>query len=129
MRRWLMGLGFLLAASPLAGQSLVGRWSSETPAVNRQTGEMVMLRADIEFRADSTFVASLSSMDGSEVAGRSAITRGTYRTITDPWGGRMICVLRDDRREPAHCQNYRFTEAALEWGGIRFIRDHALQPS
>lgn len=129
MKRWGMVLGWCLLASPLAGQGLVGRWAATTEALNVQTGQAVQLRAEIQFHADSTFTARLTSDDGSGEPGQTALTTGQYRTITDPWGNPMICVKRDDGRDKPHCQPYRVIAGRLEWGSLVFGPDRSTQPS
>lgn len=129
MRRLVLAVALLMSAAPLAGQGLVGRWASTNEALNIQTGQQVILRATIQFYADSTFDATLTSDDGSGDLGATAVTKGQYRTITDPWGNAMICVKRDDGRDRPHCQPYRVIEGRLEWGNIVFGPDGSTQPS
>ena len=119
----------LCLASPLGAQGLVGRWAATTEAIHAQTGQQVHLRAEIQFHADSTFAARLTSDDGSGERGQTAITTGQYRTITDPWGNPMVCVKRDDGRDRPHCQSYRVIEGRLEWGSMVFGPDLTTQPS
>ena len=121
--------GLMLVASSLQAQGLVGRWAATTEAINTQTGQQVQLRAQIQFHADSTFTATLTSDDGSGEMGRTAITTGEFRTITDPWGNPMICVKRDDGRDRPHCQPYRVVDGRLEWGMLVFGPDRSTQPS
>ena len=129
MRRIGLVLGLCLLAGPLAAQGLVGRWTTNHEAVNLQTGQAVILHASVQFFQDSTFAASLTSDDGSGELGQTAVTKGQYRTITDPWGNPMICVRRDDGRARPHCQPYRVNEGHLEWGEIIFGPDLSTQPS
>ena len=129
MRRAWWGLVLSLVASPLMGQGLVGRWSADHEAINMQTGQAVVLHAKVQFFTDSTFAASLTSDDGSGELGSTAVTKGEYRTITDPWGGKMICVRREDGRSRPHCQPYRINQGRLEWGEIVFGPDLSTQPS
>lgn len=121
--------GLMLCAASVQGQGLVGRWASTNEALNIQTGQQVILRASIQFYADSTFDATLTSDDGSGDLGRAAVTRGQYRTQKDPWGNPMICVKRDDGRDRPHCQPYRIDAGRLEWGNIVFGPDTSTQPS
>lgn len=129
MRRLMAVAGLVLMAGTAEAQGLVGRWEATTMAVNRQTGEQVQLRAAITFAADSTFSAQLTSDDGSGEPGASAVTTGEFRVRTDPWGGTMICVIRADRREPAHCQAFRVNGDRLAWGNVVFTRLPGLQQS
>ena len=129
MKRVGLVLGLCLLASPLMGQGLVGRWVTQTEAINTANGQPVILKAEIQFYADSTFDATLTSDDGSGEPGQTAVTKGEYRVITDPWGYPEICVRRADGRDRPHCQPFRVTEGKLEWGSLVFGPDRSTQPS
>jgi len=103
----------------VAAQSVVGYWGSQTSAVDRSTGQSVLLWALIRF-GDSTFVSILKSDDGSGTPGSSATTHGDWE-LRPVFGHPALCVRRE-AEATGPCHPFAVEGDVLTWGGISFQR-------
>ena len=113
-----------LVVAPLAAQEhdslLVGTWTTQTMAMNRETGQRVMLEAQITFAREGAFRSHLHSLDAS---GPSTLpeTHGDWLTLSDHNGHNLICVRNEKVPAEVHCQQYYFQpNGDLHWGDLDF---------
>ena len=110
---WALFLTVFLAI-PLAGQSPVGTWATETARVIAQTD--VTETGVITFAPDGSYVAQrawrwrVDDVPGGEFA----FMQGTWRVTAD-----TLCVKREDVVSET-CLPFLTTAHTLTWGGFQF---------